>query len=203
MAFRNRNKQPAKPTGNAAFIDSQNLNLGIQKVGWKMDWRKFREYLRSVHNVTDAYMFVGYIPENEDMYLQLHEAGYRIVLKPLSDLSRPEDATTNSNKDAKDKKPIKGNIDAELVLWAMKEYNNYDKAIIVSGDSDFYCLLEYFEEKSKLAKVLVPNWQYAKMFNKYEEYIIRLDQMKAELAYRHGMRPRRNTAKSAPQGSRK
>jgi hypothetical protein len=30
-----------------AFIDSQNLNLGIKSQGWKLDWLKFRNYLRT------------------------------------------------------------------------------------------------------------------------------------------------------------
>ncbi|MBD3359354.1 MAG: NYN domain-containing protein [Candidatus Buchananbacteria bacterium] len=52
---------------------------------------------------------------------------------------------------------IKGNVDAELVLHAMVEYANYDKAVIVSGDGDFYCLVQYFLKQNKLKKVLVPN----------------------------------------------
>lgn len=31
---------------NYAFIDSQNLNLGIQSMGWKLDWKKLRIYLK-------------------------------------------------------------------------------------------------------------------------------------------------------------
>lgn len=34
-----------KESNNYAFIDSQNLNLGIQKLGWKLDYQKFRVYL--------------------------------------------------------------------------------------------------------------------------------------------------------------
>ena len=30
--------------GNYAFIDSQNLNVSVQKYGWKMDWKKFRQF---------------------------------------------------------------------------------------------------------------------------------------------------------------
>ena len=41
----------------------------------------------------------------------------------------------------------KGNCDAELVLQAMIEYLNYDKAVIVTGDGDFYCLVKYLVEK--------------------------------------------------------
>jgi len=31
---------------NYAFIDSQNLNLGIQSLGWKLDFAKFHRYLK-------------------------------------------------------------------------------------------------------------------------------------------------------------
>ena len=29
-----------------AFIDSQNLNLGVRSQGWKLDYGKFRLYLK-------------------------------------------------------------------------------------------------------------------------------------------------------------
>lgn len=39
----------------------------------------------------------------------------------------------------------------------MIEFNKYDKAVIVSGDGDFYCLIKYLREKDKLKTVIVPN----------------------------------------------
>lgn len=39
----------------------------------------------------------------------------------------------------------------------MIEFNRYDKAVIVSGDGDFYCLIKYLKEKDKLETVVVPN----------------------------------------------
>lgn len=51
----------------------------------------------------------------------------------------------------------KGNCDAELVLQAMIEYPNYNKAMIVTGDGDFYCLVKYLIEKSKLMAIIIPN----------------------------------------------
>jgi hypothetical protein len=74
---------------NHAFIDSQNLNVGVQKYGWKMDWVKFRKFLQDKYGVTKAFMFIGYVPEFESMYQQLHEAGFMIVLKPTYDMTRP------------------------------------------------------------------------------------------------------------------
>ncbi len=52
---------------------------------------------------------------------------------------------------------VKGNVDAELVLHTMIQINNFDKAVIVSGDGDFYCLAEYLLSHDKLEKVLVPD----------------------------------------------
>src|SRR5438067_1627012 len=75
--------------GNFAFIDSQNLNVTTQNYGWKMDWRKFRKFLADRYGVERAFMFIGYMPENEDMYEFLHEAGYAVVLKPTFDMTRP------------------------------------------------------------------------------------------------------------------
>lgn len=190
-----------------AYIDSQNLNLGTQKMGWKLDWAKFRKLLQEKYGVTKAYLFIGYLPEYESMYNQLFELGYLIVLKPTvgmnnepakaevpkenianrvigqdennakEEISKPAEAITER------KNPVKGNIDAELVLYAMKDVQEYDKAIIVSGDGDFYCLVEYLAEHNKLLNLMTPNWQYSSLLKPYEKYIVRLDKERGNLAY--------------------
>ena len=37
--------EPSCLLGNYAFIDSQNVNLVIRDIGWKLDWSKFRIYI--------------------------------------------------------------------------------------------------------------------------------------------------------------
>jgi uncharacterized LabA/DUF88 family protein len=177
-----------RPSGNNyAFIDSQNLNLGTQRMGWKVDWRKFRQYLADQHGVTQAYMFIGYMAENESLYNYMHELGFLVVLKPTVDVTPTESKDSTDDKDKEDKekeKPIiKGNVDAELVLYAMKELPNYDKAVIVSGDGDFFSLVEYLEERGKLANLMTPNWQYSSLLKPFDDKIIRLDQLRKQLAY--------------------
>jgi uncharacterized LabA/DUF88 family protein len=167
-----------------AFIDSQNLNVTVQKLGWKMDWAKFRQFLADKYGVTTAFMFIGYVPEFEDMYVQLHDTGFSVVLKPTFDMTRPRPEQKEELKEGEEKKQTKGNIDADLVLWAMKEIRNYDKAVLVSGDGDFYTLVEYLDQQKKLAKILTPSSHYSGLFNKYDSYIERLDQHRHELAYR-------------------
>lgn len=179
--------QPKKPN-NYAFIDSQNLNLGVQKIGWKMDWRKFRLWLQEKYGVTHAYMFIGYMAENESLYELMHDHGYLIVLKPTLEIKphdKAENGTPLTEKEKEDQKPvIKGNIDADLVLHAMKEYPNYDKAVIVSGDGDFLGLIEYLVDQNKLLKILAPNRRYSTLLKEYESYIEGIDQHRGELAYR-------------------
>jgi len=130
-----------------AFIDSQNLNLGVRSQGWRLDFRKFRQYLRSKYQVEKAYLFIGQLPGNEALYTSLQEYGYILIFKPT--LERKEQG----------KVVVKGNVDAELVLQAMIDWDRYDKAVIVSSDGAFYCLANYLYEKEKLKRVISPNYK--------------------------------------------
>lgn len=127
---------------NYAFIDSQNLNLSIRGLGWQLDFRRFRIYLKEKYDVSTAFLFIGYVEGNNELYKFLQEAGFICIFKPTL---KYKDGTT------------KGNCDAELVLQAMIEYENYNKAVIVTGDGDFYCLIKHFIEKNKLSVVLIPD----------------------------------------------
>lgn len=137
---------------NFAFIDSNNLYQSLSKdifkngkkiySGWRLDYRKFRVYLKDKYKVEKAFLFIGFMPGNQAMYTKLQEYNYICVFKPTLELSDGR---------------VKGNVDAELVLHSMIEYQNYDKAVIVSGDGDFYCLAEYFLNNNKLKQILVPN----------------------------------------------
>lgn len=186
-------KNQSKPETIYAFIDSQNLNIGTQKTGWKLDWRKFRKFLSDKYNVKVAYMFIGYILENENLYEYMHDLGYLVVLKQLVDVRNDTDTTPETgskdiqhkNDDNTDHKTnIKGNIDADLVLYAMKEINNYDKAVIVSGDGDFLSLCEYLDENNKLLSIITPNWMYSSLFKPFENKVVRLDLLKRKLSYK-------------------
>lgn len=146
-----------------------------------MDWRKFRQYLESEYGVTQAYMFIGYMAEHEALYEQMHGLGYSVVLKPTVDMTAIDLPEGQAHEHQKHQ--TKGNVDTDLVLFAMKELPNYDKAIIVSGDGDFYGLIEYLVQKKKLLHVLTPNWQYSSLLKAFDSYIIRLDQLRKELAY--------------------
>jgi uncharacterized LabA/DUF88 family protein len=149
---------------NYAFIDSQNLNLSIREHGWVLDFARFRIYLADKYNITKAFIFIGYMPENQSLYTSLQKDGYILVFKPT--LILPDGV-------------VKGNVDAELVPHAMIEYANYDKTLIVTGDGDFYCLVEYLMQKDKLLKLMVPNKnKYSALFRPLIPHIIFMNNLR-------------------------
>lgn len=153
-----------------AFIDSQNLNLGIRDCGWVLDFARFRVYLKDKYEVDKAFLFIGYVAGNEALYTFLQKAGYIVIFKP----------TLEFKKDGKVK--TKGNVDAELVLHAMIEYQRYDKTIIISGDGDFHCLIEYLESKNKLLHVLIPHpKKYSALLKKFGRYFVYIYNLEKKL----------------------
>ncbi len=156
---------------NYAFIDSQNLNLSIRSLGWKLDFKRFRTHLKDKYGVTKAFLFIGYIEGKNELYKSLQDAGFICIFKPTL---KYKDGTT------------KGNCDAELVLQAMTEYPNYGKAVIVTGDGDFYCLVNYFVEKNKLKALLIPNGSKFSALLKFKHlkpYLRYINDQKNKLKY--------------------
>lgn len=154
---------------NYAFIDSQNLNLAIQDMGWKLDFKKFRIHLRDKYKIEQAFIFIGYMPQNESLYKSLQKYGFILVFKPTLILPN---------------KKVKGNVDAELVLHTMIEYKNYEKALIVSGDGDFFCLIEYLQKKKKLLKLMIPNrYKYSSLLRCFAKDIVYMNDLKKRLGY--------------------
>ncbi len=145
--------------------------MAIRDLGWKRDWKKFRVHLREKYATTKAFLFIGYIEGNNDLYAALQEAGFICIFKPTL---KYKDGTT------------KGNCDAELVLQAMIEYPKYDKAIIVTGDGDFYCLVKYLLKNGKLGGLMIPNmYRFSALlkFKSFKPYLRYMNDLNERLAY--------------------
>ena len=115
-------------------------------------------------------MFLGYLEKNRALYQSLEKKGYILIFKEISN----------------EHGIVKGNCDAELVLQAMIDYEKYDKALIVSGDGDFACLVRYLKNQEKLEKVLIPNiHKYSHLLKKAADYKNWwfMNDLKSELRY--------------------
>jgi uncharacterized LabA/DUF88 family protein len=133
---------------NFAYIDGANLHKGIDELGWRLDYKRFRVYLYDKYAVQKAYIFLGFVAGNSNLYRNLQNFGYTIVFKPTIPDGKGE---------------LKGNCDAELVLQAVSDIyeEHYDKAVLVSGDGDFACLVNFLVEKKQLRVVLSPSHKKA------------------------------------------
>lgn len=126
-----------------------------------MDFKKFRRYLTDKFRVEKAFLFIGYIEQNKKLYSNLKTFGYELIFK-------------QTVKDSQGKP--KGNVDAELVLHASAiQYDKYDKAIIVAGDGDYFCLHEFLEKNKKLLRIVIPNKKsessLLKKFQMYKTFV--------------------------------
>lgn len=143
--------------GNYAFIDGINLHLTYEYLGWKLDYRKLRIYLRKRHNVTTAYYFIGHLEENNDIYKELEAYGYSLKFREVSKNRVDAVVCPHCHKIVEpEKDKVKCDCDADLVLQAMDDISKYDKAILISSDGDFDNLVKKLLHVGKMKLVLAP-----------------------------------------------
>lgn len=76
-------------------------------------------------------------------YNRLEKFGYTMILKPVK-MYDQEDGTTKR----------KANCDVDMTFYLMKEENNFDRVIILSGDGDFLPALKHLRSNSKEVLIL-------------------------------------------------
>lgn len=128
---------------NFAYIDGANLYKGVLGLGWQLDYRRFRVWLKEKYSVERAYLFIGLVAKHKNLYTYLQESGFTLVFK---------ETVYSGNGE------VKGNCDADMVLWTVKDaYENvYEKAVLVSGDGDYAGLVSFLIEKNKLKAIVCP-----------------------------------------------
>ncbi|OGG86482.1 hypothetical protein A3B87_00445 [Candidatus Kuenenbacteria bacterium RIFCSPHIGHO2_02_FULL_39_13] len=76
-------------------------------------------------------------------YLKLQSFGYEMHLKPVK-MYEQEDGTTRR----------KANCDVEMCFYLMKEENNFEQVIVLSGDGDFLPVLKYLRNNGREVIIL-------------------------------------------------
>ena len=125
------------------YIDGNNLYRSAKELGFVIDYKKFRGWLRQKYGSDKVYLFIGLVPDRSKFYEYLQECGYILVFKQTISVG--------------DK--IKGNCDAELVLKTVSDHysNLFDSCILITGDGDFGCLVEFLNDNKKLKLVIAPD----------------------------------------------
>lgn len=149
MLYTHLMKKENSKLKNYAFIDGQNLHLGTAEAKWKIDYNKFRIYLRDKYKVREAYYFFGFVSEDQQgLYNNLQRVGFIVIFK------EHKESFVGKKK---------GNVDTDIVFEMMKSIidEKFDKIILVSGDGDYKKVIDYLIKKGKFAKILFPNNKFA------------------------------------------
>lgn len=147
-----------KKEENIAFIDAQNLHLWTNSENWKIDFKKFRIYLKDKFNIKEAYFFLWFLDENQqELYKNVQKAWFIVEFREHS-------------SHLKWKK--KWNVDVDIVFEIMKriiEEKDFDKIVLVTWDWDYIKLINYLIWKKLLKKILFPNNKYSSLYKKIKD----------------------------------
>lgn len=124
------------------LIDGPNLHGAMKQLGWDIDYALLKKYFASKCQLLrlNYYTAVG---ENMDGlrgmldYLDYH--GFTVMTKPVK--------TMNSYDD--EKRSMKGNMDVDITVDAMKIAPHVDHIVLFTGDGDFVPLVEYLQDIGK------------------------------------------------------
>jgi uncharacterized LabA/DUF88 family protein len=125
------------------YIDGNNLYRAAKKLGFSIDYKKFRGWLNQKYSPVNVYLFIGLLPTQITFYEYLRECGFILIFKQTISVNGV----------------VKGNCDAELVLKTVSDF--YTKAftscILVTGDGDFGCLVEFLRNNMVIDCIVSPD----------------------------------------------
>ena len=154
-----------------AYIDAANLHKGVESLGWMLDYQIFRRWLEQKYGVQKAYLFIGYVSKNKELYIRLQEHGYILSYKEIT-----------YDGDGK----VKGNCDADLVLKVARDFyeKRLQRAILVASDGDYSSLVAFLKEQGCFGTLLSPSNKCSFLLRKLNIPIGYLNMLRGKLAFR-------------------
>lgn len=127
------------------FIDHANLFYNIENLQIRIDYRKFKEILTRDDHLVGAFMYMGIpeqvYPKKQRFLKYLISEGYIIQARAIKVI-------------AEGKKMQKGlDIFIYRDIVELADEDSYDKAILVSGDSDFIEIVRKLRELEKAIEI--------------------------------------------------
>ncbi len=128
----------------ALFVDGVNMFYAQKKLGWHLDYKRILHYfVPNPENLYNAFYFTGVQNPTESK-----EENFLNALTMMSYTVRRKTVKIIFDMDSGEE-VRKANLDIEMVIDMFNTTENYDKAIIFSGDSDFERALELLRTKGK------------------------------------------------------
>lgn len=128
------------------YIDGANIFYAQKQMGWFVDWQKITLWLKKRYNIIDIKFYTGVKWGDEKAQKfnrRLKTYNYQVIAKPLKKiyLSRKEFI-------------YKANFDVEMAVDLILEKDEYQTAVLFSGDSDFDYVVKKLKKFDKKVAVV-------------------------------------------------
>src|SRR3990172_8807574 len=132
----------------ALFIDGANLYATAKSLAFDIDYKRLLALFRSKGQLVRALYYTALAEEQEYSSIRplvdwLDYNGYTVVTKPVKEFT-----------DQSGRRKIKGNMDIELAVDAMRLAENLDHIVLISGDGDFKGLVAALQQMGKRVSVV-------------------------------------------------
>ncbi|MEZ5844647.1 MAG: NYN domain-containing protein [Hyphomicrobiaceae bacterium] len=132
----------------ALFIDGANLYATAKSLGFDIDYKRLLAYFRQKGHLVRAQYYTALIEDQEYSSIRplidwLDYNGYTMVTKPTKEFT-----------DSMGRRKIKGNMDIELTVDAMKMARAVDHIVIFTGDGDFRALVAGLQQEGRRVSIV-------------------------------------------------
>lgn len=132
----------------ALFIDGANLYATSKSLGFDIDYKRLLTFFRQKGQLVRALYYTALAEDQEYSSIRplidwLDYNGYTMVTKPTKEFT-----------DALGRRKVKGNMDIELAVDAMRLADSLDHIVLFSGDGDFKSLVSALQQKGKRVSVI-------------------------------------------------
>jgi uncharacterized LabA/DUF88 family protein len=112
--------------------------------------------LENKHLSEAEIMLIGRHLQRVRFYLKLQQFGYNLFLKPVKMYEQEDGATKR-----------KANCDVDMAFHLMKERDNFERRVVLSGDGDFLPIFKYLKSQNKQVIILARASRTAKEIKQF------------------------------------
>ena len=132
----------------ALFVDGANLYATSKALGFDIDYKRLLAYFRQRAQLVRALYYTALAEDQEYSSIRplidwLDYNGYTMVTKPTKEFT-----------DSSGRRKVKGNMDIELAVDAMRLAEALDHIVLFSGDGDFRGLVAALQQKGRRVSVV-------------------------------------------------
>ena len=132
----------------ALFIDGANLYATAKALGFDIDYKRLLALFRTKGQLVRALYYTALAEDQEYSSIRplvdwLDYNGYTMVTKPTKEFT-----------DALGRRKIKGNMDIELTVDAMRLVESLDHVVLFTGDGDFRALVAALQQCGRRVSVV-------------------------------------------------